>query len=120
MPVWLYRFDYVAENSRIGATAALHASEIPFLFNTLKATSFGDKLTKNDQMAALNFSLYVINFVKTGRPNGPGLPHWPKFNPVKLELMLFTSESGPLVRPYAWKDRLDLVERTADRTKGHH
>jgi para-nitrobenzyl esterase len=31
----------------------------------------------------------LLQFMKTGNPNGPGLPNWPKYTPAKGETMIF-------------------------------
>jgi len=103
--------------SRISQTrprqaAGVHASELPLLFDTLDAR-YGEGVTEKDRGAAKAFSYYFINFVKSGQPNGHGLPIWPKFDQVGPELMWFT-DSGPIAQPDPWKDRLDLVEQAAD------
>ena len=113
MPVWLYRFGYVAELMRPKQAGAPHASELVFLLDTLDIR-YGEGVTDNDRAAAKAISSYVINFVKSGQPNGQGIPHWPKFDPVRSELMAFTPNDGPTAQPDPWKDRLDLVERAAD------
>jgi para-nitrobenzyl esterase len=113
MPVWLYRFGYVAESMRPKQPAASHASELPFLFDTLD-TRYGDGVTEKDRAAAKNFRNYFINFVKSGQPNGQGLPIWPKFDPFRSDVMMFTPDNGPIAQPDPWKDRLDLVEQAAD------
>ena len=110
----VYRFGYVAELMRPKQAAASHASELPFLFDTLDVR-YGECVTAKDRAAAKAFGSYVINFVKSGQPNGQGLPTWPKFDPVQSELMAFTPDNGPIAQTDPWKDRLDLVERVADR-----
>jgi para-nitrobenzyl esterase len=114
MPVWLYRFGYVAETMRSRQAAALHASEIPFLFNTLEKTSYSEDVTEKDRTAANDFNRYVVNFAKSGQPNGQGLPKWPRFDALRSELMAFTPDNGPIGQLDPWKDRLDLVEQAAD------
>jgi hypothetical protein len=52
--------------------------------------------------------------VKSGNPNGSGVPTWSKFDPTKSELMIFTPDNGPQMQADPWKDRLDFVERAAD------
>lgn len=113
LPVWLYRFGYVAQTERSRMVEATHASELPFLFNTLNVC-YGGSVTEKDREAATIFGSYFINFVKSGEPNARGLPSWPKFNSKVSELMIFPSHSGPMARVDPWKDRLDLNERAAD------
>jgi para-nitrobenzyl esterase len=45
---------------------------------------------------------YFANFIKTGDPNGPGLPKWPAYTPDKgFQIMKLDVESGavPEARP---------------------
>ena len=112
-PVWMYRFGYVAESMRSKQAAAPHASELAFLFDSLDVR-YGERVTEKDRAAAAAFRNYFINFVKSGQPDGHGLRHWPKFDLVRPELMVFTREGSPRAQPDPWKDRLDLVEQAAD------
>jgi para-nitrobenzyl esterase len=113
MSAWLYRFGYVPESMRPEQTAAPHAGELPFLFDTLDAR-YGAAVTDKDRTAAKVFNSYFINFVKSGQPNARDLPTWPKFDPVRSELMVFTLDNGPIAQRDPWKDRLDLVEQASD------
>jgi len=112
VPVWLYRFDYVAESLRPRTQRAAHASELPFLFETLDAR-YGRAATDKDRAAAQAFNAYFVNFAKTGNPNGRGLTGWPKFNPARSNLMMFSPDDGPVVTADPLRHRLDLVERAA-------
>ncbi len=65
-------------------------------------------------------STYWANFVKTGNPNGAGLPDWPRYNSGTDMLMDF-SENGPISKPDPWKQRLDLTEKLeAQQLKAEH
>ncbi len=111
LPAYEYRFSYVAETRRSQFPGALHASEIPFVFDTVKA-AYGDKLAPEDEAAAKQANAYWINFVKTGNPNGAGLPNWPAYTAAGDELLNFTND-GPVAQADPWKDRLDLIEAMA-------
>jgi para-nitrobenzyl esterase len=115
-PVWLYRFGYVAEFMRSTQSGAAHASELPFLFNSLDAR-YGERVTERDRTLAAEFSSYFVDFVKSGDPNDHVLPTWPQFDPGSSQLMIFTND-GPVAQRDPWKDRLDLVEQFADRRHG--
>lgn len=84
-PAWLYRFGYVAESLRAEQPGAPHASELPYLFNTLDAR-YGADVTEGDRNMAQLFHTYVANFAKTGDPNGGGLPLWPLYDPAETDL----------------------------------
>lgn len=111
LPSYEYRFSYVAESIRNKVPGALHATEIPFVFDTVK-DKYGADLTDADEKAAQGMHAYWVNFAKTGDPNGAGLPNWPKYSGATDELMDFT-ESGPSAGPDPWKQRLDLAEQLA-------
>lgn len=95
---WVYRFTYTAESTRPKSTAQRHSGELPFLFDNLEA-HYGDAVTDNDQATATAFNTYVANFVKSGDPNGAGLPEWPPVTPSEFEVMNFTLDDGPVFGP---------------------
>lgn len=108
-PAYEYRFSYVAESIRSKTPGAFHATEIPFVFDTV-AAKYGADLTPADEAAAKQANAYWINFAKTGDPNGGALPHWPAYSAASDELLNFT-EKGPVAQPDPWKVRLDLIEK---------
>jgi para-nitrobenzyl esterase len=112
-PAWLYRFGYVAQSLRPKVMGAAHASELPFLFGTLDAR-YGKAVTARDRVAGREFRSYIVNFIKTGNPNGTGLPQWTPYNPAQSDLMLFTLNNGAVMQADPLKPRLDLVERAAN------
>lgn len=119
VPVWEYRFSYVADS--LPQTGATHASDIPFFFDNA-AIKYGDKTTPKDVEMGKTISAYIVNFAKTGNPNGAGLTDWPKYDPASDQLLDFT-ESAKAV---ATKDPLgaDIDEAKAKiaaaKASGHY
>jgi len=112
-PAYEYRFSYVAESMRKQWPGAPHATEIPFVFDTVAARYTKD-LADADRAIARAANEYWVNFAKTGNPNGKGLPNWPAYSPKTDELMDF-SLAGPVAKPDPWKARLELIERLAEK-----
>lgn len=115
MPVYEYRFSYVATSMRKQWKGAPHATEIPFVFDTV-AARYGKDLTLEDEKTAQAANEYWANFAKTGNPNGAGLPEWPRYN-AKQDMLLNFSEQGPVAVPDPWKQRLDLIEQMVKSSK---
>lgn len=118
---WVYRFTYTAESTRPRQTEQVHAGELPFLFDNLSA-KYGDDVTPNDQATATAFNTYVGNFVKTGDPNGDGLPAWPPVAPGQFDVMNFTLDDGPVYGPDPRAASVALVaaaqQRQVDESSG--
>jgi para-nitrobenzyl esterase len=108
--VWEYRFSYVANSMRKEWPGAPHASEIPFVFDTVRAR-YRCALTPADEKMAQTLIAYWIQFAKTGNPNRFGLPEWPKYSSRRDILMNFTND-GPAAQADPWKERLDLTQHT--------
>ena len=82
-PAYVYRFSYVPASMRERwRNGVPHGAEIPYVFDTLGA-GFGPTPTPEDQAVARTVNTYWANFAKTGDPNGPGLPKWPRHDPGK-------------------------------------
>ena len=83
---WLYRFDYATTKPVFGrSVGATHAAEIPFTFNRFNSPDPGELIGYDgkDPIArelAQRWSDTLIAFVRTGDPNGAGLPTWPHYD----------------------------------------
>jgi para-nitrobenzyl esterase len=112
-PTWQYRFSYVASSLRGKVAGALHATEIPFVFNT-ERVKYGDATTAEDEATGRMTNAYWVAFAKTGDPNGAGLPKWPRYSAAEDAIMDFTTK-GPVAGPDPFKARLDVVEALASK-----
>jgi para-nitrobenzyl esterase len=111
---YVYRFSYVAMPLRAKFAGAPHSSEIPYVFETLPESSWGNLgkgLTAADLKMSEQMNAYWVNFAKTGDPNGDGLPQWPKYTTSGDGLMNFTMNHGPQGGPDPWAAQLDAVEK---------
>ena len=81
-PVYFYYFAQPRPAKRPSgpgeqpATGAVHSGEIEFALGNLDSNHVY-AWTPADQRAAQTMEGYFANFIKTGNPNGTGLPHWP-------------------------------------------
>jgi para-nitrobenzyl esterase len=93
-PVWRYEFDAAANGAKTS-----HAAEIDYAFGESKFAP------------GLSLKPYWADFVRSGDPNGPKLPQWPRFTIEAQQHALFDAEGvtveGPL-RPQlcSLEDRL--------------
>ena len=120
LPAWEYRFDYVGEALKARSpNGAAHASEIPYVFDkygpgyiAMVTPSHTGEASDKDKAVARTIHSYWLNFAKTGDPNGPGLPAWPRYDPAKDQLMLFRGDGVAAATPDPLKARLDLTAAT--------
>jgi carboxylesterase type B len=89
------------ESARYGA---FHTSEVPYVFGTLGQSS--RPWTDRDRKLADMMGGYWVNFMKTGDPNGEGLPRWAPFASGSAVTMELGDEPGP--RPVVSPEKLEF------------
>jgi para-nitrobenzyl esterase len=107
-PTWEYEFT--------GGTAShppLHSAELGFVFGIL-----GDQEPdENVRKLSAAMQRYWTNFAKTGDPNGPGLPKWPKLD-LQTRAYIELSNEGPVrkarLRSAACAVYVDKLTRDSD------
>ncbi|HZU24501.1 MAG TPA: carboxylesterase family protein [Bryobacteraceae bacterium] len=63
---------------------AVHSAEIQYAMGNLDIDP-RYKWDEADHEVSKLMQSYFVNFVKTGNPNGAGLPHWPEYKPDSYE-----------------------------------
>ncbi|MCH1918723.1 carboxylesterase family protein [Shewanella sp. A3A] len=115
LPVWQFRFGYVASANQGKWPGALHASDIPFVFNTI-AAAYGDKVTPADQQVADMLLQYWVNFAKTGNPNGDQLPQWQQHDAKADQILWIAPEGAAQIKSMTdpQQAQLDLISELAE------
>ncbi|WP_313190127.1 carboxylesterase/lipase family protein [Sphingobacterium sp.] len=114
---YIYLFDYVQnafeKQFELGAP---HATEIPYVFNTLSSRP-DNQLTERDLKVASLMNTYWANFAKTGNPNADGLPLWEKYNKENDILLEIRRDGTAISSPDPKKARLDVIEKATKNLK---
>lgn len=122
-PTWSYRFGYVASSERTTQRGALHATEIPFVFGTVRE-KYGDQTTAEDEAISEVVNAYWAAFAHTGDPNADSnadaadveRPDWPNYTPDGDQIMIFGID-GAAATADPWTERLDLVRDLAESSR---
>ncbi len=109
LKVYEYRYGYTASQKRPQSPwGAPHASELPFIFETVSAR-YGAAATPQDYDAARLIHTYWVNFAKTGDPNGGGLPQWPAYDATTDQILFISPDATAVPEADPWKSRLDAI-----------
>jgi para-nitrobenzyl esterase len=76
-PVWRYEFDIGPNGGRTS-----HGAEIGYALGDSRIAS------------GLSLQPYWLNFIRSGDPNGEGLPAWPRFTPASQRHILFDASGA--------------------------
>jgi para-nitrobenzyl esterase len=103
-PSYVYEFSHVpTDKPGFPNYGAFHTSEVPFAMHNLHTWI---RPWKDMDFAVENtMSAYWVNFIKTGDPNGAGLPKWESFNTGKIQEIGDATES----RTAIYKDLVDVI-----------
>jgi para-nitrobenzyl esterase len=87
---------------------AVHSADIEYAMGNL-STNKVYAWTPDDQKVSETFLGYFANFVKTGDPNGPGLPKWPAVNGASGEHVMHIDVTSK-AQPAAHRARYELLD----------
>jgi para-nitrobenzyl esterase len=100
VPGFLYYFDHGYPAADSAGLHAFHASELPFVFGTVEATTPNwPKIPAAQQEASLSAAMigYWTSFARTGKPRAANQPDWPAYGPAR-SYMAFTDAPRPSER----------------------
>ena len=84
-PLYLFDFEHVMPGAQALTHGSYHSSELPYVFDTLH--TLDRPWSDADHKVAATMQAYWVNFIKTGDPNGGGLPRWQAFDPARNDVM---------------------------------
>lgn len=85
--VYVYRFTRkVPGTGEYAKYGAFHTGEVPYAYDNLKFVNRPWEAV--DHELAKTMSEYWANFIKTGNPNGKGLPEWNLYNAKDKKVMM--------------------------------
>jgi len=107
-PVYYYSFTHrppFPKGSPYDGWGASHFAELWYVFDHLDQERWN--WTSDDRRLAQDVSGYWVHFVKSGDPNGPGLPSWPRYKPGTASVL--DLRRSPQAGPVAHLARLQAI-----------
>ena len=92
--VFTYFWDHALPGPDVEKYGAFHTSEVPYVMNALEMSN--RPFTDQDRRIADTVSSYWANFIKTGDPNGPGLPNRPAVTKAPAMTMEIGDKNTPI------------------------
>ena len=89
---------------------AVHSADIEYAMGTLP-TNRVFNWQPEDYMISDIFSQYYVNFVKTGNPNGLGLPEWPSTNGKAVAPVLQIDVKTEVKSDAQMEKRYDFIDK---------
>ena len=89
---------------------AVHSADIEYAMGTLPTNRIYN-WQPADYMISDIFSQYYINFVKTGNPNGLGLPEWPSTNGKAIAPVLQIDENTVVKTDAQMEKRYEFIDQ---------
>jgi para-nitrobenzyl esterase len=88
-PVWMYLFTW--ETPVFGGLRSTHALEIPFVFDALDKPGSDMFTGEGPERQAIADAMHAawVAFARTGNPQHPGLPEWPRYEVDRRATMRF-------------------------------
>lgn len=101
---------------------AIHASEVAYVFGTLdEQRPMRPNYEAADYAISKAMQEYWTNFAKTGKPDGNGLPAWPRYQPDTRRYLEFT-DAGPVAAAGLRRAQCDIfaevLKQEAEKASG--
>ena len=95
----VYRYIFTKDNGYMGTW---HSGEIIYAYGNVKNAKKSYRYNEDDLKLSDTMLNYWINFVKTGNPNGDGLPQWDQWNPDANKIIELGSDVKMIDDPYVF------------------
>jgi len=105
---WVYYFDNPPPGRNSEFYGSWHSADLWYFMNSLRDWPGHRSWTETDYRMAEIMSSYLANFVRTGNPNGDGLPDWPLARDGKNLIRFNNGHAYPIeTTPYPLRDEIN-------------
>jgi para-nitrobenzyl esterase len=103
-PAYMYRLEFETAVDRLRSPQDL---DLPLVFDTVdRSAAFLGAAAGDARKVVEQMSPAWIAFARTGSPNAPGLPSWPRYDTRSRSTLLFNVVSRAVNDPYAEERRI--------------
>jgi para-nitrobenzyl esterase len=90
-----YQYEFQRNLPGQSPTSNMHSNEVPSVFGIVFHPRYAPRFSEVDRKTADQMQRYWANFARTGDPNGPGLPVWPKADASRSFMAFGTNGAAP-------------------------